>query len=142
MRVFFLVILVGCSGQEGEPTGTVKFVTTDQKSGLAAAQGIYLIEQVKAPAWQVLYGFADNDGCGKQFETTHLQQLETALTKALQIWLKPLQDKENIVAEFNLQQVETIELANPPTAMQDKNLRTFAQPNDNKTAQLGVCLLL
>ena len=138
MRVFFLVMLIGCAEWPAEPSGAVQFATTDQKSGLAAAQGIFLIEQVETSAWQVFYGFADNDGCGKQFDTAHTQQIETALTKTLQTWLKPLQEEGNIVAELNLQQVETINLLNPPAAMQDKKLRTFTQPTDGETAQLGV----
>lgn len=131
-----MLVSVGCSEGLNEPSGEVKFATTDQKSGLAAAQGIFLLEEVKASAWQVFYGFADNNACGQSFTTAHLTQIEAALTKTLQTWLEPLQDKEGIVTAFNLQQVNTAELSNPPAALEGRGLRSFA-PTDTE-AQLGV----
>ena len=56
MRVFFLVILIGCAEWPADPSGAVKFATTEQRAGLIAAQGIFLTEQVKTSAWQVFYG--------------------------------------------------------------------------------------
>ena len=140
MRLFSFSILIGCGNLLIEPSGTVKFATTTQKSWLAAAPGIFLIEQVKASSWQVLYGFSDNDGCGQQFGAEQLQQLEAVLTKSLQTWLQPLSDEEEIVAEFSLQQAETVLLADTAAEFQDKNLRTFKQTEANKATPLGVIL--
>ena len=134
MRFIFLAVLIACA----EPSGTSKFATTDQKDEMLAAQGIFLIEEVKASTWQVFYGFADNNGCDNQFDTTYMQQIEAALTKSLQTWLMPLSDKENIVADFNLQQVETVEMTDLPATMQERKLRTFGQSESEATAQLGV----
>lgn len=132
----FFLYHIGCAEWPTEPSGAVKFATTNQRAGLIAAQGIFLIEQVEASAWQVFYGFADNDGCGKQFDITHTKQIEAALTKTLQTWLKPLQDRGEIVTEFNLQLVETVELSDPAAAFKDKKLRSFVQAEN--TAQLGI----
>ena len=138
--IIILVQLLACGAEYGNEA-SVKFIPS---AGLGQPLGsYYLIQEVHKQAWLIRYGFSDNDLCRttsgiaedktEKFE----QQLRESITKAIKLWLQPLQEMDSeIVNEFNLVLVntKTKDDKNQP----DRRTHTLVRSEGEAQEQVGI----
>ena len=138
--IIILVQLLACGAEYGNEA-SVKFIPS---SGLGNPLGsYYLIQEVHKPAWLIRYGFSDNDLCRttsgiaedktEKFE----QQLRESITKAIKLWLQPLQEMDSeIVNEFNFVLVNT--KTKDDKNQTERRTHTLVRSEGEALEQLGV----
>ena len=140
LLIIILVQLLACGAEYGNEA-SVKFITS---AGLGQPLGsYYLIQEVHKPAWLIRYGFSDNDLCRttsgiaedktEKFE----QQLRESITKAIKLWLLPLQEMDSeIVSEFNFVLVNT--KTKDDKNQTERRTHTLVRSEGEALEQLGV----
>ena len=108
VNILLLLITVACRLDQSESTSEPEFVAiSQQKYGSITKYAGFLIKKVHQPKIRIVYGFSDNNHCGRQFTGQYEKQLKDSLIKSLRVWLAPLANRNKIVNRFEFEHKKT-----------------------------------